>query len=145
MARTAARPDPITTFGFHVEVGDITEAVFSECSGIQAELQVDEYMQGGANDTVYRLPGRARFTNVTLRRGITTSDELWRWWKETLRGRISRKEVAIVLHNRKGDEVMRWTLSDAFPVKWVAPPFRAGENSAAIEALELAYQSLRLE
>jgi phage tail-like protein len=145
MPGTGAPLDPVTSFRFHVEIGDISEAAFSECSGLQAEIQVEEYLQGGANDTVYRLPGRARFTNVTLRRGITTSDQLWSWWKEALRGRVTRKEVSIVLHNQKGDEMMRWTLSDAFPVKWVAPALRAGENIAAVEALELAYQGLRLE
>lgn len=145
MPQTASRVDPLTSFGFHVQIGDISEAVFSECSGLQAEIQVEERLQGGANDIVYKLPGRARFSNVTLRRGVTCSDELWRWWKDVLRGVVTRKEVSIVLYDQKGTEVMRWTLADAFPVKWVAPQLRAGDSTTAIEALELTYQALRFE
>ena len=145
MPQTATRLNPLTGFSFHVQIGDISEAIFTECSGLQAEVEVEHYFEGGANDTAHQLPGRAKFTNVTLRRGVCYSDQLWGWWKEVLRGRIRRKEVSIVLYDQKGEEKMRWTLADAFPVKWVAPQLRAGDSTAAIEALELTYQGLGFE
>ncbi len=143
MPHIGRRVEPLTSFAFHVEIGSVSEAVFSECSGLQAEVQVEEYFQGGDNDTVHKLPGRVRFSNVTLRRGIGCSDQLWNWWKEVLQGRITRKQVSIILYDQPGNEVMRWTLADAFPVKWVAPQLRAGDNNIAIEALELTYEGLR--
>ncbi len=138
------RSDPATSYKFHVQVGSISEAAFAECSGLQAEVLVEEYTQGGANDVVYKLPGRARFSNVTLRRGVCYSDELWNWWRAALSGQVVRKNVTIVLYNQKGDTIVQWTLVDAFPVKWVAPQLRASDNTAAVEALELAYQQVLL-
>lgn len=137
--------DPLTSFRFHVVVGDISEAVFSECSGLQAEIQVEEYFEGGLNDGVHKLPGRARFGNVRLACGIFTSDTLLKWWKDTLRGQFTRKDVTIILYSLKGEEVMRWTLTDALPVKWVAPTLRASESAVAVETLELAFQGIRYE
>jgi phage tail-like protein len=137
--------DPLTTFRFHVVVGDISEAAFSECSGLQAEIQVEEYYEGGLNDEVHKLPGRTRFGNVKLLRGISTSDALLKWWKDTLRAQFTRKDVTIILYSPKGEEVTRWTLTEALPVKWVGPTLRASENAVAIETLELAFQGIRYE
>lgn len=144
MAPTATRVDPLATFRFHVQIGEISEAMFTECSGLQAQIEVEEYVEGGANDRVRRLPGRAKFTNVTLKRGVCCSDSLWRWWNDVLQGKVARKEVTIALYSRQGEEVMRWTLADAFPVKWVAPPLKAAESTAAVESLELTYEGMRL-
>jgi phage tail-like protein len=138
-------PDPATSLRFHVQIGDIVEAAFSECSGLQAEIAVETYAEGGLNDAVHRLPGRANFTNVRLSRGIAASDALLRWWKDTLRGKFTRKDVSIVLYSAKGEEMARWTLSDALPVKWVAPTMRGGESSVAVESLELAFEAIDYE
>lgn len=145
MTKTAAAAYTFTSFRFFVELGNVHEAGFTECSGLQAEVQVEEYLQGGENDTVRKLPGRAKYANITLRRGVCYSDELWKWWKKILQGQLSRKNVTIVLCDQAGNPKSRWTLVDAFPVKWVAPQLRAGENSAAIETLEFTYQRLDIQ
>jgi len=40
---------------------------------------------------------------------------------------------------------MRWTLNDAFPVKWVGPTFKSGEAAVAIESLEFAHHGITLD
>jgi len=146
--RTGERIDPFATFKFHVEIGNIKEAAFDECSGLEKSNDVFEYQEGGFNDFVHKLPGRTKYSNVTLKRGYTRSNELFKWFKEmdealqTGKG-ITRQNVTITLYSTvKQEDVIRWTLLDAFPVKWTGPSFRAGEAAVAVESLEFAHSGI---
>jgi len=148
--KTAQRVDPFATCKFHVEIGDIKEAAFSECSGLEIATEVFEYQEGGLNEYAHKLPGRTKLSNVTLKRGFATSNELYNWYLEMeqdlLTGKaITRKQVTITLYSTaKQEELMSWTLNDAFPVKWVGPVFKAGEAAVAIETLEFAHHGITL-
>jgi len=146
--KTAQEVDPFATCKFHVEIGDIKEAAFSECSGLEIATEVFEYREGGLNEYVHKLPGRTKLANVTLKRGFATSNELYQWYLEMeqdlLQGKaITRKQVTITLYSTaEQKESMRWTLKDAFPVKWVGPALKAAEVAAAIETLEFAHHGI---
>lgn len=149
MPNTAERVDPFATLRFYVEIkketgGAEIKAAFAECSGLQAETEVLSYEEGGLNNTVHRLPGRTKFGNVTLKRGVTTSNELWDWYYKVITGKVERQNVSIILYNSDYEEVMRWNLANAFPVKWVGPNFVSSENTAAVETLELAHEGLEV-
>ena len=149
--KTAQRIDPFPTFKFHVEVGDITEAAFTECSGLEMSTDVFEYIEGGLNEYVHKLPVRTKVSNVTLKRGFTTSNELYDWYREmenALRqGKsFSFRQVTITLRTTVNQEdVMRWTLDKAFPVKWSGPAFKADETAVAIETLEFAHHGINVQ
>ncbi len=149
--KTAQRVDPFPTFKFHVAVGDITEAAFTECSGLDMSTEVFEYMEGGCNDYVHKFPVRTRFSNVTLKRGFATSNELYRWYREledSLRqGKaFSFRQVTITLRTTASqEEMMRWTLDKAFPVRWVGPALRSSEAAMAIETLEFAHHGISVQ
>jgi phage tail-like protein len=140
--------DPFATFKFHVEIGDIKEAAFDECSGLEMATDVFEYQEGGLNEYAHKLPGRTKLSNVTLKRGFAVSNELYKWYQEMeqnlLTGQpITRQQVSITLYSTADQsEVMNWTLNDAFPVKWVGPAFKVGEAAVAIETLELAHHGI---
>ena len=152
--KTAQRVDPFATCKFHVEIGDIKEAAFSECSGLEIDTEVFEYQEGGLNEYAHKLPGRFKLANVTLKRGFAKSNELYNWFsdmqKNLLGGKSLRegekaviKQVTITLHSTTVQkELMRWTLQDAFPVKWIGPGFKAGEDATAIEILEFAHHGI---
>lgn len=144
MAVTGARVDPLTTHSFAVEVGRIQHALFSEFSGLQAEVEVFDYQEGGCNDFVHKLPGRVKFTNITLKRGVAYTDELWRWFEDVINGKVKRQDVSVVIYNANHKEVKRWNFSRAYPVKWVGPAFKASENAISIETLELAHEGMRV-
>lgn len=149
--KTAQRMDPFPTFKFHVEVGDITEAAFTECSGLEMSTDVFEYIEGGLNEYVHKFPVRTKVSNVTLKRGLTTSNELYDWYREmenALRqGKaFSFRQVTITLRTTVNqEEVMRWTLDKAFPVKWVGPAFKTSEAAVAIETLEFAHHGISVQ
>ena len=148
--KTAQRVDPFATCKFHVEIGDIKEAAFNECSGLEMATDVFEYQEGGLNEYAHKLPGRTKLSNVTLKRGFAVKNELYKWYSEMEKGLltgdgITRKQVTITLYSTSEQkELMSWTLQDAFPVKWVGPAFKAGETATAIEILEFAHHGITL-
>jgi len=148
--KTAQRVDPFATCKFHVEIGDIKEAAFSECSSLEIATDVFEYQEGGLNEYAHKLPGRTKLSNVTLKRGFATSNELYNWYLEMeqdlLQGKsITRRQVTITLYSTSEQkELMSWTLNNAFPVKWVGPALKAEEAAAAIETLEFAHHGITL-
>ncbi len=144
MARIGERGDPYLTSNFYVEIQGIEQASFSECSGLSIETEVFEYQEGGLNEYVHKLPGRSKVSNVTLKRGITESTELWDWYRDVVQGKIKRKNVSIVQYDLEGNEVMRWAFIGAYPVKWSGPAFKAGDNAITIETLELAHRGMDL-
>lgn len=149
--RTAQRIDPLATFKFVVEVEGIMEAEFTECSAPEVATEVFEYQEGGLNQYLHKLPGRTKYSNVTLKRGFATSNKLYQWYKEMednlLAGKkVTRRKVTITLFSSADpDEMMIWTLNDAFPVKWVSPSFNVGEAGVAIETLEFAHHGIMLD
>jgi phage tail-like protein len=142
MPETARRVDPYITCYFGVEIEGIQEAFFRECSGLEGEIEVLPYDEGGVNDHPHKLPGRAKFPNVILKRGVTDSQDLWKWFSDMIQGTVKRKTVHIILFDAKGSEVRRWTFEGAYPVKWSGPSFNSNENAVAIETMELAHEGM---
>jgi phage tail-like protein len=142
MPTPGLRVDPLTTHSFSVEIGQIQHAMFSEFSGLQAEVEVLSYEEGGCNDFVHKLPGRTKFSNITLKRGVAYTDELWLWFMQVMNGAVMRKNVSVVLYNAAHKEVKRWNFVRAYPVKWSGPAFKASENAISIETLELAHEGM---
>ena len=137
-------PDPSPSFRFHVQVQGLEVARFSECSGLEFEQETFDYKEGGLNTRVHRLPGRFKFTNVTLKKGIATDgNPLWQWVQDTVSKPIKPKTVTVTLYDLTGDNKLRdWTFVDAYPVKWSASALNAEQNAIAIETLVLAHQGM---
>lgn len=142
---TGKRVDPLSTRKYFVQIGSILEAEFSDVSGLNAEVEVFPYEEGGVNGFVHKLPGRMKFPNITLKRGVTDSLELWNWFVKATNGQIERRDVGILVYDLVGKPVKVWNLERAYPVKWTGPDFKAGDNAVAIETLELAHEGLSSE
>jgi phage tail-like protein len=140
--------DPRVGFTFTVEIAGIQEAYFSECSGFEVKLDVEEYKEGGQNDFLHKLPGRRSYSNLTLKRGMTSSIELWQWLDRVATKKAKKdekKNISVVQHNAKGDEQLRWNLIAAYPVKWTVPSMQTDQSTVMVESLELAYQEFTLQ
>ncbi len=142
MAATGLRIDPFTTQSFSIEIGHIQHALFSEFSGLQAEVEVLSFEEGGCNDYTHKLPGRTKLSNITLKRGVAYTDELWLWFVAVMNGLVVRQNISVVLYDAAHVSAKRWNFSRAYPVKWVGPAFKAGENAISIETLELAHEGM---
>ena len=151
--KTGQRIDPFPTFKYYVEVGGlITEAAFTDCSGLEMATEVFEYQEGGLNEYVHKFPGRTKVSNVTLKRGFATSNKLFKWYKDEMEKKlrtgekIDLRQVTITLYGHvEPGKSFRWILHRAFPVKWVGPAFKSDELAVAIETLEFAHHGITVE
>ena len=137
------RSDPYTGMRFHVEIRGLFVGGFSEVTGLQVETETEEFREGGVNHMVHRFPKVSKPSNVTLKRGITDSDVLWKWHREIVNGNVTRRGGRIILLDANGDEARYWMFEGAFPVKWVGPDFKADGNAAAVETIELVHEGLK--
>lgn len=137
----AARNDPYKNFKFRVEIDQVTSAGFSECTGLSTEVDCIEYREGG-DFLTRKLPGLAKYGNITLKRGVTKSSELQDWHKNILNGGVDRRDGAVILLDDDLTPVVRWKFFNAFPRKWEGPSFNARGNEVAIESLELCCERI---
>jgi phage tail-like protein len=142
---TGDRRDPFRSFNFRVELDGITRAGFRECSGLDASQDPIEYREGTEGLTARKLPGLNKYSNISLKWGMTDDTELWDWRKKAIAGKVERKNGSIVLLDESGEEKLRWNFREAWPTKWTGPSFNATGNEVAIETLEITHEGLELQ
>ena len=141
----ANRVDPYAGFDFLVELDGITAAGFSECHGLDVEVEVIEYREGTDKvNSVRKLPGLVKYTNITLKRGFTADMSLWNWFKSVVNGQVQRTTGSIVLLDAARNEVARWNFVNAWPSKWEGPRLCAKTSEVAIETLVIEHEGLDL-
>lgn len=133
----AQRIDPFANFRFRVEIEGITQAGFTECTGLGSKIEVVDYREGGEGAPVRKIPGRVTYPDIVLRWGVTASRELYDWHRAVINGQLQRKDGAVILLDGKGAEVLRWNFFEAWPSRWDGPTLNAMTNNVAIESLTI--------
>jgi len=142
---TRRRMDPFVGFNFLVETGGVLAAGFSEVTGMNAEVQAVEYREGrDPNSNTRKLPGLSKYGNVTLKKGVAIDQDFFRWFKSGVDGDVIRMDISILLLDEQRQEKVRYNLTNAWPVKFVAPDLKAAANEIAIQSLEIAHEGLRI-
>jgi phage tail-like protein len=142
MPDTGVRLDPFTAFRFVVVFDDLLECGFSDCTGLQVELESQDYIEGGLNTHTWKFPTRAKQSNLTLKRGVINR-LLWDWLHDVATGNMKYRSGTIIVLDSSGRlPVMTFLIQKAFPVKWVGPELSAAQNNVAMETLELAHQGM---
>ena len=143
---------PYAQFNFRVDLGtgetEGPQAGFQECSEIGTTVDVIEYRNGNDRENnVHKLAGLARMSDVTLRRGIIGSLDLYEWLDQVRNGdQAAVRTVTIQLLNEDHTAVVQtWRLLRARIVKHVSGPLNAKGTDVAMEELTLAYERLELE
>lgn len=136
--------DSSSTLGALAGLVNLATGGFSECSGLDAVLQIEDYIEGGENTYVHKFPTRVTWSNITLKRGVGISDSLWQWHEEFVLGKGKRRDGLIVMQNDLGAPIKAWVFKRGLPVKWTGPTFNASQNAIAIESIEIAHAGLEL-
>lgn len=134
--------NPYRGFNFKVEIDGISEAGFRECSGLDATTDSVDYREGNDPNHMRKLTGLNKHSAITLKRGITDSDKLWKWRQSVIDGKAERKNISILLLNEAREEKWRWNIRNAWPSKWTGPSLNATSNDVAIETLEIIYEEM---
>jgi phage tail-like protein len=148
---------PFTAYNFSVEIDvpgispQLCQAAFSECDGLEMTMDVKTIREGGNNTRQIRLVGAVNYGQVTLKRGMTASFDLWDWFDaqqhatpQQLRGDF-RGEAKIVLFSPDRKEQARFILRKCLLTKLKAPALNAKDGVVAIEEMQLTYESLTLQ
>jgi phage tail-like protein len=152
MSGTAPATVPFTAFNFAVEIvrddasDRLVNGSFAECDGLEMTMEFKTIREGGGNTRQIRLSGAASFGNLTLKRGMTASNDLWTWFADTMDNPSLRASAEVVVFAPDGrTERARFILTRCLPIKVKAPPLNAKDGLVAIEELQLAYETLRMK
>jgi phage tail-like protein len=159
-AAAALRSDPLLNHNFVVSlldtsstlaaigsaalsaVSDVLLGGFSECSGLEASLKVEEYNEGGNNAAVLKFPGRLSWGNLTFKKGFGSSAALWDWSYGFAAGTGKRRDGLVVLLNEMHVPNNIWYFRRGLPLKWSGPSLNAAQNNVAVESIEIAHEGL---
>lgn len=158
--KTAVRGDPVLNHNFVISlidssstlaiVGsaalsailDVAAGGFSECSGLEMSLKVEDYREGGRNSAVLKFPSRVEWSNITLKKGIGSGSELWDWHFGFVEGKGKRRDGIVALLNDLRVPNNIWYFRRGLPVKYTGPSLNATQNNVAIEAIEIVHEGI---
>ncbi|MFF9402177.1 phage tail protein [Streptomyces sp. NPDC014744] len=131
-----------TSVFFRLVIGGNDLGAFHTCSGLGAEVELEQYAEGGNNGFTWQLPGRITWTNITLTRPVTTDTlKIARWLNDTIQ-RVERKDGEIVALRPDLSRIISWQVQGIVPVRWQGPSFDPASSQPAIETLEIAHEGL---
>jgi phage tail-like protein len=140
----ADREDPLVGFHWGIEISNVIKGYFTEVSGIGSENEVIELkaVNDKGQEVVIKQPGRLKWENISLKRGITSSMDIWDWRKQVEEGNVekARKNGSIVMFNQQLKEVARWNFENAWPVKVTGPQPKSDSNELGIEELQITHE-----
>jgi phage tail-like protein len=141
---------PPLGFHFRVQVLGLAPLAddlrFTEVGGLGAEVATEEVAEGGENRYTQRYPGRAKYPDLVLKRGLLKQSAIWDWARSAIEDLIVvPQSVDVTLLNESHEPLMTWHLVNAYPVKWSVSDLNATSNSFVVESMQLAYQYFTLD
>ncbi len=123
------------------------EQRFQEVSGLSFEVETEELREGGENRFVYKLPKRAKYPNLVLKRGMLSGSAFLAWFKSAMSTyftvalyEFQPADLTVTLLDEADNPVAIWNIVQAYPLKWSCSDFKASESAIVVETMELAYQ-----
>jgi phage tail-like protein len=130
-------------FLFNVKVHDISgegEGIFRDVSGLNVTIGTEECKEGGVNNYIQKIPGRPKYDNLVLKRGLLKGSPLITWVNNAVSNFVFKPtKVEVMLIDTGNNPIITWSLVNAYPVALKISEFNAMTNELAIETLELAY------
>jgi phage tail-like protein len=140
----AEREDPLVGFHFAVDIQGVVKGYFTSCSGLGSEHEVIEHkvVNEKGQEMVIKIPGRLKWDNIELERGITSNMDIWTWRKKVEDGNVesARQNGSIVMYDQHLKEVARWNFERGWPIKITDPQPKADSNQIGVEKLTIAHE-----
>ncbi len=144
----AKREDPLVAFKFGLEIEGKLSGYFTQVGGIGSETEViaQKVVNSETGETIInQIPGRLSWTPVTLKRGVTSTMDIWTWRQQVVEGKVesARTNCSIVAYNQENKEIARWNFENAWPSKVTGPEMDAGSTNYMIEDLTIVHEGVR--
>lgn len=130
-----------------IAAGGITQiaAGFQEVSGLESSIEIHSYNEGGRNDFTHKFATSTNFGNITFKRGVALTSELWDWYHRVRRGSFGARRTIMIAHlGYAGEAALVWYVLRALPAKYTGASWNSAQSSVAIESLEIAHEGLEL-
>lgn len=143
----AEREDPLVAFKFGLEIEGKLSGYFATVSGIgsQSEVIENKISNPETGETIIqKIPGRLAWTDVTLRRGVTSNVDVWDWRQAVVQGKIedARTNCSIVAYNQANEEIGRWNFENAWPSRVTGPEMDSGSQAYMIEEITIVHEGM---
>lgn len=139
-----SREDPLVGFHFSLEIQGQVAGFFTECSGLGSESETIEHkvVNEKGVEVVMKIPGRLKWGDITLKRGITSAMDIWEWRKEVEDGNINgaRRDGTITMFDQTLKPVAQWDFNQAWPSKVTGPAVKAEGNEIVLEELTVVHE-----
>ena len=126
---------------FKIEIEGVTQGAFAACDGLEARVDVVDFSDGD-NLTARKRPGRTRFANIVLRRGMVNNTELWNWFEVVTAGQIQRKAGSVIVCGDDGSELFRYNFFEGWPCRWKSLELDADKPGTLVEEIEIAVEKI---
>ena len=141
--------DPMLGFNFMLELDGALAGYFTECSGVGSENEIVEHkvVDKSGHEVVRKIPGRLKWTDISLKRGITSDLQIWQWRESVIKGEMgtARKAISITMMSRDYKPLAKWHFANAWPSKVTGPNFKSDDNSFAVEELGIVHEGMYRE
>ena len=143
----AEREDPLVAFKFGLEIEGKLTGFFTQVGGIGSETEVVEQkvVNSDTGETIIRqIPGRLTWTPVSLKRGVTSSIDIWDWRQMVVDGKIddARTNCSVIAYSQDNTEIARWNFENAWPSKVVGPEMDAGSTDYMVEDVTIVHEGV---
>lgn len=151
------RNDPLLSHNFVISLLDSSSSLvlgspsgvsldaaggFSECTGLEMSLDVEEYREGGRNGEALQFPTRIRWSKITLKKGLGTNTTLWDWHYGFVTGTGKRRDGLIALLNERRRPAQIWHFRRGLPTRYAGPSMNAAQGAVAIETIEITHEGI---
>ena len=141
-----AEMNPLVSFHYAIEIQGVVKGLFTECSGLGSEHEVIEHkvVQDG-KQVIMKIPGRLKWENITLKRGVTDNMDIWKWRKQVEDGDVdgARKNGSIIMMDQHLKPVARWDFERAWPLKVTGLQAKSDSNAIGVEEMGIVHEGMR--
>lgn len=143
----SSRPLNLVDFRFLVEIDGIAVGGFSEVSGFEQKIETEDYREGGSH-FIHKFPKAIVQSTLTLKKGMSESDELWKWFESCkdavlYKKPLEKKLINVVVLDANKNTQARFVFQGAYPIKWGGATLSGTGNAVAIEQLEIAHEGMQ--
>lgn len=138
--------DPLIGFSFSLEVSGKVAGYFTEIGGLGSETEIVEHKitDPSGRDVIQKIPGRLKWTEITLKRGVTAQMDIWTWRKMVEDGNISgaRANGSIIMYDQSLSPIAQWDFVNGWPTKVTGPTLSSDSNAFGVEEVTIVHEGI---
>jgi phage tail-like protein len=133
--------DHLGSCKFLIEIDGVPQAAFTAVEGMEAHTDVITFADG-SDMKLRKRPGRTSYSNLVLKRGFVNSDQLWKWYKSVIDGKVERKAGSLIILDESMNEVLRYNFFEAWPCRWKSFVMDACASGTLVEEVEIVVEKI---